>query len=54
MEWGFWSKEVDADVHEAMTPLDGTITHLSWEDGSNVTVHGMVSVAGSEVRHNHR
>jgi hypothetical protein len=47
--WGFWSKEVDVEVDEVISPLDGIVAHLTRECGGNVADHGLVRVVGSSV-----
>jgi hypothetical protein len=50
MGWGFWSKDVDVEVDEAISPLDGIIAHLTRECGGNVAEHRLVRITRSSVR----
>jgi serine/threonine protein kinase len=47
---GLRSKNVDIEVDEAISPLDGIIAHLTRDCGGNIPEHGVVKVTGSEVR----
>jgi hypothetical protein len=53
MGWGFWSKDVDLEVDEAVSPLDGIIAHLTQECGGNVAEQRVVRVTGSDVQRDH-